>query len=187
MLRLTFQHMMEFCPESSSPHAVCMLDCGHKACGWVMWIDPASYSCAQNRCWGRQDVYRWARCPPLSAAAMRAAGTPLPAPQLQDAVTGLAWEDFQVLRPCIHHPYFDSLENNCVLQLGAMLLLLAQPSCDSACAAAYVIRDVLPMKWAKLQRKTCMCSCSSLQVMRALRRNSSHDPLSMLQHSKQAL
>lgn len=43
-----------------------------------------------------QDVYRWARCPPLSAAAMRAAGTPLPAAQVQDAVTGLAWEDFQV-------------------------------------------------------------------------------------------
>eukprot|EP00208_Stichococcus_sp_RCC1054_P006746 CAMPEP_0206141198 /NCGR_PEP_ID=MMETSP1473-20131121/12087_1 /ASSEMBLY_ACC=CAM_ASM_001109 /TAXON_ID=1461547 /ORGANISM="Stichococcus sp, Strain RCC1054" /LENGTH=369 /DNA_ID=CAMNT_0053535663 /DNA_START=229 /DNA_END=1338 /DNA_ORIENTATION=+ len=42
-----------------------------------------------------RDVYRWARCPPLSAAAMRAAGTPLPAAQVQDAVTGLAWEDFQ--------------------------------------------------------------------------------------------
>ncbi len=56
-------------------------------------------------------MYRWARCPPLSAAAMRAAGTPLPASQLQDAVTGLAWEDFQVLRPCIHQPTFLTRSN----------------------------------------------------------------------------
>ena len=46
---------------------------------------------------GVQEKYRWARCSvPLSAAVLKELGTPLPPSQLQDAVSGLSWEDFQV-------------------------------------------------------------------------------------------